>query len=856
MPRRLSLPPLPIDSVLPTVVERVTGAGSLVLKAPPGAGKTTRVPPALIAAGVDGLVVVAEPRRMAARAAARRIAFERGWRLGHEVGYQVRFDRRFDAATRILFVTEGILLRRLQSDPFLDGVGAVVFDEIHERSLEADLSLAMVRRVRRQARPELALVAMSATLDVSSLAEFLGGAPVPGAPVLEVEGRAHPVTVEHRGAEPSLPAAVAAGVREALSRQAGDVLVFLPGMAEIRRCADALGEAGPDPGPEIAILHGSLPPEEQDRVLAPRSGGRRVILATNVAESSLTVPGVGAVVDSGRARVLTHDPAVGLDRLETLRISRASADQRTGRAGREGPGLCLRLWTELEDRGLAPTELPEVARADLSGAILQLLAWGEPDARDFPWFEAPPTESLDRGEELLRQLGALGESGLTAAGRAMARLPVHPRLARLLFEAHRRGVLERAAVAAAVLSERDPFPGARRSSREGEPPPAGRSDLEPRIDALLAVRDGRPRSQTPWGPPSRSLAAHALRVAEQLARTTVGSLGSPAATSTEPQRQLAASLLEAFPDRLSRRRAPGSDRWLRVGGRGARSSASSSVRTEELALALEIDPGRRGQRSEGWVRLAVGVDREWLPPDRLTTVESVAVDRETGRVRGARRLLWLDLELSAVEIPVTDPATIEAALVEAARVDPESALDLGSREPEAGFLARLRWLAGERPELALPTFPAERLGELLSVLVAGRRSLPELARTPVAGVLRGLLTRDQAEALEREAPERLQVPSGSRIRLEYEPGRPPVLAVRIQELFGWRETPRLAGGRVRPLLHLLAPNGRPQQVTDDLAGFWLNVYPEVRRELRGRYPKHPWPEDPSGAAAWRPGRRR
>ncbi len=881
----MALLPLPIDPHLPRLVAAV-GAGNLVLVAPPGAGKTTRLPPALVAAGVAGAggkVVMLEPRRVAARAAARRIADEQGWELGGEVGYQVRFERVAGPRTRLLVVTEGVLVRMLQADPFLDGVAVVVFDELHERSLDADLALAMARRTQRQARADLRLVAMSATLEAGPVAEYLDAA------VERIEGRAHPVAVSYleRPDTRRLPALAAWGARQALATTDGGVLVFLPGAGEIERTAELLGEslrgnAATAPVP-VLPLHGSLADAAQDAALRPEPR-RRIVLATNLAETSLTVPGVGAVVDTGVARVLRFDPGAALDRLELGRISASSAEQRAGRAGREGPGSCLRLWTAAEQRALQPREAPEVQRVDLAGAVLQLRAWGENDVVAFPWLEPPPAEALARAEGLLRDLGAVGgDARLTADGEAMASLPLHPRLARLVLEGHRRGWLDGAALLAALLAERDPF---RRPAgpREGDatPVPPCDSDALARMELLRAAARGGGTRGTVYGNIATGAARRLLQAAEQIAaflrgetsrslrrsaprddirsssraqrsdldaRVAPAPAAAPAARDTEAE-ALGRALLAAFPDRLARRRAAGDARGVMVGGRGVRLGPESGVQRAELFLCLDLDAGRRGERAEARVRVASAVAPDWLPTTDLLDDEEVRYDAARDRVVARRRTRHRDLVVAEAEVPVRDEAAAAAALADAAASDLHAALGLDD-DDVASFLARLRFLRQWRPELALPTFDEPQLAALLPALAAGRRSLAELRRAPVLESLRGMVTPAQLAALEREAPERLAVPSGSRIRLQYEEGRPPVLAARIQELFGLAETPRLAGGRVPVLVHLLAPNGRPQQVTDDLASFWRTTYPQVRKELRARYPRHAWPEDPTTAVAER-----
>ncbi|HEV8239206.1 MAG TPA: ATP-dependent helicase C-terminal domain-containing protein [Thermoanaerobaculia bacterium] len=866
-----SLPPLPIDPHLPRLVAAVR-EGNVVLVAPPGAGKTTRLPPALLAGGVageNGKVVMLEPRRVAARAAARRIAAEQEWELGGEVGFQVRFERVAGARTRLLVVTEGVLVRVLQGDPFLDGIAVLVFDELHERSLDADLSLAMARRTQREARPDLRIVAMSATLDAGPIAAYLEAA------FEQVEGRAHPVTVSYleRPDSRQLPALAAWGVRQALAATDGGVLVFLPGAGEIERTA-ALLAAERTGAPDVPVmpLHGSLSDAAQDAALRPEPR-RRIVLATNLAETSLTVPGIGAVVDSGFARVLRFDAGAGLDRLESTRISASSAEQRAGRAGREGPGVCLRLWTAAEGRTLQAREAPEVQRVDLAGAVLQLRAWGERDVTAFPWLEPPLPEALARAEALLRDLGAVVDGQLTPDGEAMAALPLHPRLARLVLEGHRRGHLDGAALLAALLAERDPFRRPTRSREEGDGPavPPCDSDALARVELLRGAARGGGARSTPYGEITAGAARRLLQAADQVstfarramrrpeptekARDLGTGTTSPPPAHVDEAEALGRALLAAFPDRLARRRASGDARGVMAGGRGVRLGPESGVQRAELFLCLELDAGRRGERAEARVRIASAIELDWLPEPELANEEVVHYDAARDRVVARRRVRYRDLVVADSEVPVHDEAAAAAALAAAADSDLRSALGLDDDEV-AGFLSRVHFLRQWRPDLALPAFDDEQIAALLPALAAGRRSLAELRRAPVLESLRGMVTPAQLAALEREAPERLAVPSGSRISLLYEDGRPPVLAARIQELFGLAETPRLAGGRVPVLVHLLAPNGRPQQVTDDLASFWRSTYPQVRKELRARYPRHAWPEDPTTAVAERRPKRR
>lgn len=840
---------LPIDDVLPQVLAAARTSPNVVIQAPTGAGKTTRVPPALVDAGLaDGpagekrQVVMLEPRRLAARAAARRMADERGEKLGESIGYHVRFDRQAGPRTRVLVVTEGLLLRMLLDDPYLEKVGAVVFDEFHERSLDADLALGMTRLLQQTVRPDLRIVVMSATLAAGAAAAYLGDCPI-----VASQGRLFPVEVEYAPRSPQTPwpKVIAGAVERLLARTDGDLLVFLPGVGEIRQTERALAPLAADLDLLVAPLYGDLPPEAQDAALLAGSR-RRVVLATNVAETSVTVEGVTGVVDTGQARLNRFDPHVGLDRLELVNISQASAEQRTGRAGRLRPGRCVRLWSEGHQRARAAQTPPEIQRVDLAGAVLQLAALGENDPAAFPWLDAPAPAALAQAQKLLRQLGALDGRGITAAGRVLARLPVHPRLGRLVLEGERHACVRRAALAAALLAERDPFPRAARPANSFGGRPTARStsrcDVLDRVECLEAFAS-QGRADTPFGPLARTAAKSVLQAAEQLERQLKAALRhAPADVARRAPggaRGLERALLAAFPDRVARRREPNSPRAVLVGGRGVRLDPHSAVTQAELFLCLDVDAGQ----GEATVRIASAIERGWLPADRVMTGVEAFLDEATGRVAARRRTRYEDLLLEETTAPVPDAAALAEALVEAARRTPEAALP--PADSDAGrFLARVRCLRAWMPDLQLPPFTVDELLELLPQVTPGCRSLAEVRTGGWLEVLRGALDQKQRQAVEREAPGRITVPSGSQIALTYEEGRPPVLAARIQEVFGWSDTPRVAGGRIRVLLHLLGPNYRPQQVTDDLASFWNNGYPIIRKELRRRYPKHSWPEDP------------
>ena len=839
--------PLPIDAVLPEVLDALGRHHCLVISAPTGAGKTTRVPPAILDGKLagGGQIVMLEPRRLAARAAARRMAAERGCRLGDEVGYHVRFDKQYGPRTRILVVTEGLLVRMLQDDPFLEKVSVVIFDEFHERSLDTDLALGMVRLVQQTVRPDLRIVVMSATLAAEKVAVYLGDCPT-----VASEGRLHSVDIDYepRPAQEPWPLAAARAALRLIERTPGDVLVFLPGLREIRQTAGHLEELERDHDLLVLPLHGELSAEDQDVALLPQPR-RKIVLATNVAETSVTVEGITGVVDTGLARALVFDPKTGLDRLQLTPISRASADQRAGRAGRTEPGVCVRLWSASSHR-LRPEHIePEIRRVDLAGPVLHLLSWGERAVDKFPWFEAPPPERVARALALLRRLGAVNDQGITAHGQALATLPVHPRLGCLLLEGRRLGHVEKAALAAAVLAERDPFSRSMSAERQDT-----LSDVLDRVEVLEAFeRHGR--STSSLGELNRGAARTVLQARDQFARLcgagfqpAIEVSGWKPAPREEP---VLRSLLAAFADRLARRREPGSRKGVMVGGRGVRLAPSSGVTHPELFLCVDVDAGQ----TEALVRQASAVERDWLAPENVKVDTVVLFDPDTAKVIARKLILHEDLVLQESQAALPDEGQVTQVLLEAARTYWDRIVP-SADSPVGQFLTRLRCLLEWMPELNLPAFDDAELRELLPDLCPGCKSFADLQKAPWLPCLQNRLTHGQRQALDREAPERLLVPSGSRLALEYEESRPPILKVRIQEVFGWRETPRLAGGRVPVLLHLLAPSNRPQQVTDDLASFWANTYPRIRKELRVRYPKHAWPDDPTTAPAEsRPGRR-
>jgi ATP-dependent helicase HrpB len=834
--------PLPVDDVLPEVVAHLRETSSLVLLAPPGAGKTTRLPQALVDQGVvgpKGRVLVLEPRRLAARLAATRIAAERGARLGGEVGYQVRFDDKTSAETRIALVTEGILTRRLQSDPFLDGVDAVVLDEFHERSVHADLGLAFLRELQLTVRPELRLVVMSATLDPAPVRRFLGECPV-----VESQGRVFPVELrflERPDERWPVDLAISGARRAVREVPEGDVLVFLPGAGEIRRAQEAL--QGHLEGIEVCPLYGELDPAAQDRAVAP-GPRRKVILSTNIAESSLTIEGVRVVVDVGVHKLNRFEPGLGLDRLVEQRISARSAAQRTGRAGRLGPGVAYRMWTEKEDRAMPQEDLPEIARVDLAPVLLDVLRWSATDPAAFGWFEAPPPAALARALGLLRALGAVKQDGfqLTGAGEKMSQLPLHPRLSALLMHAHRAGRLRDGARLAALVSERDILDRAARATDE-----VGGSDLELRLERLDGFEaDGGGRASGQAFGVNVGAAKNTLAVARRLEQQARQVLGAAGRGGAEAPGQW---VLAAYPDRVARRRRPGEDGVVFVGGGGGRLAPESVVKAAPYLVAVEVDAGR-GRRADGaLVRQASAVERRWLDESGLVErVHAARWNADKLRAEAVVEVRYLgDLVLEERADPDPDPSALAAALAKAAAEDLERALPL--TDELAGFLNRYRFLAAHMPELELPPLGPEDRAALLPDLVVGKRSFAELAKEDLVGWLSARLTRAQQGALTSQAPASVPIPSGRQAKLRYEVEGPPVLSVRLQEVFGLYDSPRVAGGRVPVKMELLAPNQRPVQVTQDLASFWRNTYAEVRKELRRRYPKHQWPEDPRDGIA-------
>ncbi|MEI6240800.1 MAG: ATP-dependent helicase HrpB [Planctomycetia bacterium] len=844
---RSSLRDLPVSAVVGEVVAASRG-GAVVVTAPPGSGKTMLVPAAILDdVPAPAQVILLQPRRLAARAVAHQIARLRGVPLGGEVGYQVRFDSRVGRDTRLVVETTGIMLRRLLDDAALEGIAAVVLDEFHERTVEMDLVLGLLLRARETVRPDLRIVVMSATLAAEPVARLLGPASGGVCPIVSATGRMHPVDIRYgrRGEQRDLVDLVAAAVGDALRATDGHVLVFLPGVGEIMRCEQALAPLADREGHALLPLFGDLPPEQQDSVLAD-VGRRKIILATNVAETSLTIPGVTAVVDSGLARQMRVTAATGLPRLERIPISKASADQRAGRAGRTAPGVCWRLWDEAAHHHRPEAETPEILRGDFTGPLLQLLALGE--RGEFPWLDPPAAEAVEQARTLLVRLGALEPPDdrpavvLTLLGRALVRLPAHPRLARLLLAGAAHGVLCEASIAAALLSERDPFRAGSHAHRGPRDRHAvrTRSDVVDRVIALQAFHEGIRFDDADFELHSGGARA-VLRTAEQLYRLVDVPL---AARAAEPGVALMRALLEAFPDRLARLRPGAADRATMVGGRGVRLDGGSRVRHEPLFLAIDIDDAG----GEARVRQASAVESDWLAEEPLATAnlhtgDELLYQPARRQVEARRHTRWIDVVLDETPVPITDAAAAARLLAQEAAADFDR---VRPRDDSAAgrFLSRVRWLAASMPDLGLPNCDDARLAAILPDLCVGLRSLDDVQAADWLGPVQALVGYERLAEIDRLAPAEIDLPTGKRHRLAYEHGKPPILAVRIQELFGIRETPRVAGGRLPVVLHLLGPNHRPQQVTDDLASFWANTYPQVKKELRRRYPKHAWPDDP------------
>ncbi len=821
---------LPVEAVVPALRDALAGAGLAVLQAPPGAGKTTVVPLRLLAEPwlAGGRIVVLEPRRLATRAAARRMASLIGEEVGSSVGFTTRDERRVSRHTRVEVVTEGVLTRRLQHDPELPGTGLVVFDEHHERNLQGDLGLALALDVRSTIRPDLRLLVMSATLDGQRVAALLGG-DGPPAPIVASQGRAHPVEVRWRPPPPRSRAArgrerieptVAAAVEQALADEpTGDVLVFLPGAGEIRRVEGLL--AALDGRVDVRPLYGAMTNADQDAALQPPAAGRRkVVLATDIAETSLTVEGVRVVVDAGQARVPRYDPRTGMTALQVVAISKASAEQRAGRAGRTEPGVAYRLWSKLDHAARRPFAAPEISQVDLAPLILELAAWGDTTGASLRWLDPPPGRPVTEARQLLVLLGALDVEGRpTELGRRMADLPLHPRLARMVVVAAERGRGYDACVLAALLEERDVLRG-----HPDELP----VDVADRVTLLVDPGARHPLAD------GRALRTARDRARDLARRTGVGQI------PVDPQ--LSGGVLAlAYPERVAQARGAG--RFRLRGGPAGWVSARDPLAAETFLVAAELDAGAK---ADARIRLAAALAPDDLPLDEVEEATSLTWDRAGDNLvaRVTRRLGALDLGTYDGR-PTPGPATT-AALMQRVKATRLAALHwtpaARSLQARVGFIRRHQGEAW--PNLSDSALLADLAG-WLAPLLAGARGRADLEAVDVTAALRGHLTWDQARSVDQMAPKTLALPSGRSAALDYGT-EPPSVAVRVQQLFGVTEHPTVAG--VGVVLHLLSPADRPVQVTSDLPGFWAGSWRDVRKAMAGRYPKHRWPEDPSAPA--------
>lgn len=820
----------PIDSALPELKHQLHHHRSAVLIAQPGAGKTTRVPPALMEEPwlAGQRIVMLEPRRLAARTAATFMAASIGEEVGRTIGYRIRMDTRVSSSTRIEVITEGVLTRMLQADPALGGIGLVIFDEFHERSLHADLGLALCLQSRALFREDLRIAVMSATLDASPVAELLGDARI-----IHSEGRMYPVQTRYmdRRPESRMEETAARTVIRALTEEAGDILVFLPGTGEIRRTASLLSERlAADGSIRILPLHGNLPQDAQDRAISPAMPGtRKVVLATSIAETSLTIEGTRIVIDSGWMRVPRFSPQTGMSRLETVRVSVASADQRRGRAGRLGPGVCYRLWTQQEQFGFEAHGSPELAQADLASLALELAAWGTDDPDELQWLDAPPAPAYRQARELLTWFGALNANGsITAYGRTMSEIGLHPRLAHMVLRSIPLGLGETACLLGALLNERDIY-------RRGLSNPVS-ADLRLRLEAI-GSKTGSNQGQLGH---MDEAAVKRVRMEADNWRRTLRITGDGTIAGDACGQLLAL----AYPDRIAQGRGDG--KFLLSNGRGAAFADQQYIAGSSYLVAAELDDGGTDSR----IMLAAPItlhDLETICAERISEESIVEWEPSVQAVRARRRkrLGAIVLQETPLSQPATE-ATVDALLqgiaaegigilpwTNAARRMQERVLFMRRHDPE--------W--PDMTDLAL----TGTLEHWLAPHVHGMRSRGDLQKLNLASILESALAWEQRRRLDDWAPTHIAVPSGSRIPVDYGDPSAPSLSVRLQELFGMTETPIIAGGRVAVTMHMLSPAGRPVQVTRDLANFWRETYFDVKKDLKGRYPKHYWPDDPMSA---------
>ena len=835
---------LPIEDVLPVIRRALEAGPNALLTAPPGSGKTTRVPLALLESPwlTARKILLLEPRRLAARAAAHRMADQLHEPVGETIGYRMRFDTKIGPSTRLEVVTEGVLTRLLQQDPSLDAYGIVLFDEFHERSLQADLGLALCLEAQRLFRPDLRLLVMSATLNCGPVSELMGHAPL-----ITCEGRLFPVETRYldRPVTGRLDLAVMQHVRRSLTHDDGSLLVFLPGMADIRRVERMLVDSKLGPSIQIAPLHGELPQDMQDAAIWPAPpGSRKIVLATSIAETSLTIEGVRVVIDAGWLRVPRFDPRSGLTRLETIRVTRDSAEQRRGRAGRLEPGICYRLWTEKEQASLAVHRPPEMLEADLAPLMLDLAQWGAQGPEEFSWLTPPPSGTIAQAKELLIQLGAFSPGGrLTDHGRHMAEFPLHPRLAHMLIRAIPLRLADQACEVAALLSERDVLRG---------PSAEQHADVRVRLDVLQGEYDSGSQAV------NRTSVERVRRTAQLWRRQLKGLSGKINSDRHDYPHAVGLLLALAYPDRIAQRQPGEAAGYRLVNGRGARFRRPDSLAREPFLVIADLDGGTQ------WadINLAAPITCEAIESlyhDQLLNEELVYWDERSAAVRALCRRRLGAIVLSEEAVSSTDVNKLTSVLLQVIHKAGLEILSFGHTLQQ--WRARVMWLRRiDDPQSEWPDLSDEALLQTLDrwlgPYLANITTLDRIKRLDLTAPLHALLTHEQLRRLDRLAPTHVTVPSGSRLPVDYEQSEFPVLEVRLQEMFGCKDTPCVAGGKIPLMLHLLSPAKRPVQVTQDLAGFWKRAYHDVRKELRGRYPKHHWPEDPLSAAPTAKAKRR
>lgn len=817
---------LPVALVMPELIKVLSNGPSAVLHAPPGAGKTTLVPLGLLEAGYVGIVLI-EPRRLAAKASALRIAYLHGSKIGDLIGYQIRFDSNYCSKTKCLVVTTGIILNWLSSDPYLSDCKILVFDEFHERSIESDLLLGMARLLQKTVRQDLKILVMSATLDSHKVSAYLDECRV-----ISSMGKMYPVEISYQVSKKDikLEDAIASEVYNIQQKTKGDILVFLSGMYEILSSKKHLEKQFP--GLDVHILHGDLPIEVQEKSLK-KAQRDRVILSTNVAETSVTVNGVKAVIDSGQAKKSFFDGRLGLNSLETIRISKASADQRAGRAGREAPGYCSRLWSEKDHIMREDFDKPEIQRVDLSAALLRLFAFGENNWEEFPWFEKPNHLAVDNGIKLLENLKAIHLGKITPLGVQMNEIPLHPRLSAILIRGATNS-LRQVSLAIAILSERSVFNHTYDCSNFRRDQSASSSDVLDVVELLEHYQSFENSVQNNNVIPDR--AANVFRVRDQL----IASFGRDKnIENTETEEDFLRAILAGFPDRVAKRREKNSLKALMVGNRGVVLSRKSRVTDHSFFVCVDIQSGDE----ESVARMVSGINCDWLDPVLKRSQREVFYDSSLKKLIAVQKLYYMDLVLDEKDSHLTSDDLKGEILQQGLMNHLKEVLpDLDSTAGQ--LLERINIYGQLYPKINFPVIDSDSLLEPLVWMCKGKKTLAEVKDGDWFNAVKTILSYEQYVALQKELPEKLTLPSGKVVPLKYQIGKSPLLEARIQELFGWKETPKLGGGKLPLLISLLAPNYRSQQLTLDLAGFWKNTYPQVRKDLRGRYPKHAWPEDP------------